>query len=203
GPHRGGSQARRRTTRGSQVRVNIGQLQHHCKVSKLLDQLVVPRTGLELRMITGPGVEESGRRQRGEVPARLRIATVVNRIGASRKHTELTPTLVLAPLGVQTLATQFWAYQSEVAYGTAALYGWSSSPSPQYPAPFSGSGSTGNAIPVAWRRHAGTVTIGGQVVDDGHRTVRTQHRDVGYVPQEGALFPHLTVKRNIGFGMLR
>lgn len=36
--------------------------------------------------------------------------------------TELTATLVLAPLGVQTLATQFWAYQSEVAYGAAAPY---------------------------------------------------------------------------------
>ncbi len=36
--------------------------------------------------------------------------------------TELTATLVLAPLGVQTLATQFWAFQSEVAYGAAAPY---------------------------------------------------------------------------------
>ncbi|MBV9010832.1 MAG: iron ABC transporter permease [Pseudonocardiales bacterium] len=37
--------------------------------------------------------------------------------------TELTATLVLVPIGVQTLATQFWAYQSEVAYGAAAPYG--------------------------------------------------------------------------------
>ncbi len=36
--------------------------------------------------------------------------------------TELTATLILAPIGVQTLATQFWAYQSEVAYGAAAPY---------------------------------------------------------------------------------
>lgn len=36
--------------------------------------------------------------------------------------TELTATLVLAPTGVQTLATQFWAYQSESAYGAAAPY---------------------------------------------------------------------------------
>ena len=36
--------------------------------------------------------------------------------------TELTATLVLAPIGVQTLATQFWAFQSEVAYGAAAPY---------------------------------------------------------------------------------
>lgn len=36
--------------------------------------------------------------------------------------TELTATLVLAPIGVQTLATQFWAFSSEVAYGAAAPY---------------------------------------------------------------------------------
>ncbi len=36
--------------------------------------------------------------------------------------TELTATLVLRPPGVQTLATQFWAFQSEVAYGAAAPY---------------------------------------------------------------------------------
>ena len=36
--------------------------------------------------------------------------------------TELTATLVLAPIGVQTLATQFWAFQSEVAYGAASPY---------------------------------------------------------------------------------
>ncbi|HSY15707.1 MAG TPA: ABC transporter permease subunit, partial [Jatrophihabitantaceae bacterium] len=36
--------------------------------------------------------------------------------------TELTATLVLAPTGVQTLATQFWAYQSEASYGAAAPY---------------------------------------------------------------------------------
>ncbi|MGH9127264.1 MAG: ABC transporter permease [Acidimicrobiales bacterium] len=36
--------------------------------------------------------------------------------------TELTATLVLAPIGVHTLATQFWAFQSEVAYGAAAPY---------------------------------------------------------------------------------
>jgi iron(III) transport system permease protein len=36
--------------------------------------------------------------------------------------TELTATLVLAPTGVQTLATQFWAFQSEGSYGAAAPY---------------------------------------------------------------------------------
>jgi iron(III) transport system permease protein len=36
--------------------------------------------------------------------------------------TELTATLILIPTGVQTLATQFWAYQTNTAYGAAAPY---------------------------------------------------------------------------------
>jgi iron(III) transport system permease protein len=36
--------------------------------------------------------------------------------------TELTATLVLVPTGVQTLSTQFWAYQTSTAYGAAAPY---------------------------------------------------------------------------------
>ena len=36
--------------------------------------------------------------------------------------TELTATLVLAPIGVETLATQFWAFQQNAAYGAAAPY---------------------------------------------------------------------------------
>jgi iron(III) transport system permease protein len=36
--------------------------------------------------------------------------------------TELTATLVLAPIGTQTLTTQFWAFQSESAYSAAAPY---------------------------------------------------------------------------------
>jgi iron(III) transport system ATP-binding protein len=49
----------------------------------------------------------------------------------------------------------------------------------------------------------GTLRIGDRTVDDGKRTVSPQHRGVGYVPQEGALFPHLTVAGNIGFGLSR
>jgi iron(III) transport system permease protein len=36
--------------------------------------------------------------------------------------TELTATLILIPTGVQTLATQFWAYQQNLAYGQAAPF---------------------------------------------------------------------------------
>jgi iron(III) transport system permease protein len=36
--------------------------------------------------------------------------------------TELTATLVLVPTGVQTLATAFWGYESDVSYATASRY---------------------------------------------------------------------------------
>jgi len=36
--------------------------------------------------------------------------------------TELTATLLLRPTGVNTLATQFWSYTSELSYGAAAPY---------------------------------------------------------------------------------
>jgi iron(III) transport system ATP-binding protein len=50
---------------------------------------------------------------------------------------------------------------------------------------------------------AGTIRIAGETVDDGRRFVTAQRRAVGYVPQEGALFPHLTVAGNVGFGVGR
>src|SRR2546426_536919 len=50
---------------------------------------------------------------------------------------------------------------------------------------------------------AGTVSIGGRVVDDGRHCVAPEDRRVGYVPQEGALFPHLTVAGNVGFALAR
>jgi len=53
------------------------------------------------------------------------------------------------------------------------------------------------------RADAGAVHLAGRVVDDRHSWVRPEDRGVGYVPQEGALFPHLTVAANIGFGVRR
>jgi iron(III) transport system ATP-binding protein len=53
------------------------------------------------------------------------------------------------------------------------------------------------------RADRGTVTVAGTVVDDGHRVQAPERRRIGYVPQEGALFPHLTVAKNVGFGLDR
>jgi len=50
---------------------------------------------------------------------------------------------------------------------------------------------------------AGTVRIGDRVVDDGRARVAPERRRVGYVSQEGALFPHLTVADNVGFALRR
>jgi iron(III) transport system ATP-binding protein len=50
---------------------------------------------------------------------------------------------------------------------------------------------------------SGTIAIGGRTVDDARRSVRPQDRGVGYVPQDGALFPHLTVAGNVAFGLAR
>ncbi|GAA4674735.1 ABC transporter ATP-binding protein [Nocardioides nanhaiensis] len=51
------------------------------------------------------------------------------------------------------------------------------------------------------RPQAGRVLIGGLEVAGGSTFVPTERRRVGIVPQEGALFPHLTVAGNVEFGL--
>ncbi len=50
---------------------------------------------------------------------------------------------------------------------------------------------------------AGTVSIAGEAVAGGGITVPVHRRRVGLMPQEGALFPHLSVGENIAFGLDR
>jgi iron(III) transport system ATP-binding protein len=50
----------------------------------------------------------------------------------------------------------------------------------------------------------GTVSVGGTpVAEAGRLHVAPDKRAIGYVAQEGALFPHLTVAQNVGFGLPR
>jgi iron(III) transport system ATP-binding protein len=70
----------------------------------------------------------------------------------------------------------------------------------------SGSGKTTLLRIVAGfeRPDGGEVWIGDDLVDDaGRRFVPSERRHIGYVPQEGALFPHLSVGRNVAFGLPR
>jgi iron(III) transport system ATP-binding protein len=50
---------------------------------------------------------------------------------------------------------------------------------------------------------SGTVVVGDRVVTGAGRSVAARRRGIGFVPQEGGLFPHLTVAGNIGFGLPR
>ncbi|HVT45333.1 MAG TPA: molybdenum ABC transporter ATP-binding protein [Thermoanaerobaculia bacterium] len=68
----------------------------------------------------------------------------------------------------------------------------------------SGAGKTSLLEAIAGLRPktAGRVVIGDHVAHDSIRGifVPPERRRVGYVPQEGALFPHLDVRRNLLFG---
>ena len=50
---------------------------------------------------------------------------------------------------------------------------------------------------------SGTVRLGDRVIDGPAVHVPADRRRIGYVPQEGSLFPHLTVAANVGFGLSR
>lgn len=69
----------------------------------------------------------------------------------------------------------------------------------------SGSGKTTLLRIVAGfeRISTGEVRIGGALVSGERRHLPPERRRIGIVPQEGALFPHLSVAANIGFGLPR
>ncbi len=70
----------------------------------------------------------------------------------------------------------------------------------------SGAGKTTLLESIAGLRPAhGRVVVGGEVLQDSaaRRRLPPERRRVGYVPQDGALFPHLSVRANLLFGQRR
>ncbi|GGR87200.1 Fe(3+) ions import ATP-binding protein FbpC [Micromonospora fulviviridis] len=69
----------------------------------------------------------------------------------------------------------------------------------------SGSGKTTllRAIAGFIRPDRGRIEVRGEVLTDGPALVAPERRGIGYVRQDGALFPHLDVAGNITFGLPR
>ncbi|MBV1864072.1 MAG: ABC transporter ATP-binding protein, partial [Rhodobacteraceae bacterium] len=51
------------------------------------------------------------------------------------------------------------------------------------------------------RQSSGSVLIDGQVASDDHVHMLPEHRSIGLMFQDFALFPHLDVTQNVGFGL--
>jgi iron(III) transport system ATP-binding protein len=49
----------------------------------------------------------------------------------------------------------------------------------------------------------GRIELDAEMLDDAHTHVPAYRRRIGYVPQDGLLFPHLSVAENVGFGLPR
>lgn len=68
----------------------------------------------------------------------------------------------------------------------------------------SGAGKTSllELLAGARRAPAGRITLDGTILDDARtrRHVPSRQRRIGYVPQDGGLFPHLNVRHNILYG---
>jgi iron(III) transport system ATP-binding protein len=47
----------------------------------------------------------------------------------------------------------------------------------------------------------GSIVLDGETLSDTSKTVAPEKRSIGIVPQDSALFPHLNVSQNIGFGL--
>ncbi|MGB4776890.1 ATP-binding cassette domain-containing protein [Microbacterium sp.] len=160
---------------------------------------------------------------------------------------ELPATLMLLPIGANTLATELWRHTTMTAYAAAAPMRspsswWPASPRTSSPdrstmqldvddliawhptrsadlrvldqvtftvpagamaavlGP-SGSGKSTllRAISGLHRHATGSIRLGQRSLDG----LPPQRRRVGLVPQDGALFPHLTTAENIAFGLPR
>ncbi len=96
------------------------------------------------------------------------------------------------------LRKRFDAFQLDIAFAVddelIVLFGPSGS----------GKSLTLQAIAGTVEPDVGHIYLDGQPVFDSqvHLNVASQQRQVGYVPQNYALFPHLTVGENIGFGLI-
>ena len=53
------------------------------------------------------------------------------------------------------------------------------------------------------RADGGSIHLGERVLADARTHLAPERRAIGFVPQEGALFPHLDVAANVGFGLPR
>jgi iron(III) transport system ATP-binding protein len=53
------------------------------------------------------------------------------------------------------------------------------------------------------RIERGRIELGERTLDDDRVHLAPERRSVGYVPQDGALFPNLDVRANVGFGLSR
>ena len=53
------------------------------------------------------------------------------------------------------------------------------------------------------RPSRGRIALDSETLDDDDTSVPAHQRRIGYVPQDGLLFPHLTVAENVGFGLPR
>lgn len=68
----------------------------------------------------------------------------------------------------------------------------------------SGSGKTTVLRSIAGlERFAGRLTVNGEVWQEGNRFMPVHRRPIGYVFQEASLFPHLSVRQNLTFGLKR